>query len=85
MSRKLVGWAMVIGFGVLNGYITFKPAFEELELEKIRQERELAPPDLGPEMIEITAQNPQHPIVSESAKRSAVGSGSGRLNARANG
>ncbi|EXJ54145.1 hypothetical protein A1O7_09482 [Cladophialophora yegresii CBS 114405] len=54
MSRRLFGWALVIGFGVLNGYTTFKPAFEARELEKLKEE-ERAASDLGPNMMEIPA------------------------------
>jgi len=67
MSRRLIGWALVIGFGVLNGYTTFKPAFEELELEKLRKaERDAA--DLGPNIIEIPAQNKELGVVAQAVK-----------------
>jgi len=67
MSRRLIGWALVIGFGVLNGYTTFKPAFEELELEKLKkQERDAA--DLGPNMIEVPAQKMESGVVAQAVK-----------------
>ncbi|KAL2398016.1 hypothetical protein ABEF95_000365 [Exophiala dermatitidis] len=52
MSRRLVGWALVIGFGVLNGYVTFQPALEQRALDKLKEE-ELAAADLGPNLVEI--------------------------------
>ncbi|EXJ90823.1 hypothetical protein A1O1_03928 [Capronia coronata CBS 617.96] len=55
MSRRLIGWALVVGFGVLNGYVTFRPAFEQRALEKLKEE-ELAAADLGPNLIEIPPQ-----------------------------
>ncbi|KAI1625972.1 hypothetical protein EDD37DRAFT_324307 [Exophiala viscosa] len=55
MSSRLVAGAMVIGFGILNGYMIFKPAFEEMEMEKLKKENELAA-NLGPHLIEIPVQ-----------------------------
>ncbi|KAJ9497028.1 hypothetical protein LTR99_003772 [Exophiala xenobiotica] len=67
MSRRLIGWALVIGFGVLNGYTTFKPAFEELELEKLKKaERDAA--DLGPNMIEVPTQKMEPGAVAQAVK-----------------
>ncbi|EXJ70906.1 uncharacterized protein A1O5_05898 [Cladophialophora psammophila CBS 110553] len=63
MSYRIAGWALVIGFGVLNGYMTFKPAFEARALEKLKQE-ERAASELGPNMIEIHAQASDNTISS---------------------
>ncbi|KAL6247173.1 hypothetical protein RBB50_005516 [Rhinocladiella similis] len=60
-GRRFVGWALVIGFGVLNGYTTFKPAFEELELEKLKKRELDEASDFGPSVVEIPAQNPGRP------------------------
>lgn len=100
----MVGWALVIGFGILNGefyplccihrlltsskgYMTFKPAFEAREQEKMREEsvytsetygsavlmrnRERAALDLGPGMIEIPAQTKPHALPSGALRSNA--------------
>ncbi|EHY60320.1 hypothetical protein HRR83_000079 [Exophiala dermatitidis] len=62
MSRRLVGWALVIGFGVLNGYVTFQPALEQRALDKLKEE-ELAAADLGPNLVEIPPQTTNRPRI----------------------
>jgi len=38
MSRRgLIPVALAVGFGIANGYITFNPAFQEIEIEKWKQ------------------------------------------------
>ncbi|KIW26041.1 uncharacterized protein PV07_09170 [Cladophialophora immunda] len=63
MSYRMAGWALAIGFGVLNGYMTFRPAFEARALEKLKEE-ERAASELGPNMIEIPTQASDNPISS---------------------
>ncbi|OAP55935.1 hypothetical protein AYL99_10087 [Fonsecaea erecta] len=73
MSYRMAGWALVIGFGVLNGYMTFKPALEARALEKLKEE-ERAASELGPNMVEIPAQT----------RDNAIASGRNKLNAGPN-
>ncbi|KAK5045890.1 hypothetical protein LTR84_008676 [Exophiala bonariae] len=58
MSRRIFGLALVVGFGVLNGYVTFQPAFDDLEREKWKQ-GESAAADLPTDMVEIQTQSTQ--------------------------
>ncbi|KAJ9614152.1 hypothetical protein H2200_002288 [Cladophialophora chaetospira] len=73
MSGRMVGWALAIGLGVLNGYMIFKPAFEARELEKVKDlhDRERAAAQLEPSMTEITVQpNYKRNLLEENAQKS---------------
>ncbi|RVX75869.1 hypothetical protein B0A52_00226 [Exophiala mesophila] len=48
-----------IGTNLSQGYMTFQPAFEELEMEKRKKREQLEAADLGPNLIEITQSSSQ--------------------------
>ncbi|KAJ9630083.1 hypothetical protein H2204_008738 [Knufia peltigerae] len=80
-GRRFIGWALVIGFGVLNGYTTFKPAFEDLELEKLKKRELDEASNFGPNVVEVsTTQNVgaavaphPSPVISQAAFKSSAG------------
>jgi len=72
MASRRMGWAFVIGFGALNGYVTFKPALEARALEKLKEEERLAA-DLGPNMVEIPTQQIDDAVIDGKETRKGRG------------
>ncbi|KAF7507566.1 hypothetical protein GJ744_010357 [Endocarpon pusillum] len=52
-GRGLVPVALAVGLGIVNGYVVFNPAFQDLEAEKIRKQQDMVASDLGPNLVEV--------------------------------
>ncbi|ERF75731.1 hypothetical protein EPUS_01561 [Endocarpon pusillum Z07020] len=52
-GRGLVPVALAVGLGIVNGYVVFNPAFQDLEAEKLRKQQAMIASDLGPNLVEV--------------------------------